>query len=170
VSSLVTDALWRSLLRAAYRVMRLWWAIRRPEAHGAFVAAWQGERLLLVRNSYRSGESVPCGHIRRSESPREGAARELREEVGLVAALEELVPAGVHAVEFEGKYDHAHFFEWRAPTTAMPRIDEREVVHAEWVEEQRLAERPLLPHTRAYLDARSRRAEAGSVPPDEIDG
>ena len=149
----MTDALWRSLLRAAYRVMRVWWRLRRPDAHGAFVAVWLDGALLLVRNSYREGESVPCGHIRRGESPIEGAVRELREEVGLEAPPGELVAAGVHVVEFEDKRDHAHFFEWRAPAGAEPRVDAREVIHAEWVAAAGLRERPLLPHTRAYLES-----------------
>ena len=150
------DALWRSLMRVAYRIMRVWWAIRRPTANGAFVAVWRDGQLLLVRNSYRPGQSVPCGRIHRRESPVEGAARELREEVGLVAPPDELIPAGVHPVEFEDKHDHAHFFEWQAPRDAEPRVDRREVVHAEWVAEAELHDRELLPHTRAYLAARSR--------------
>ena len=156
----MSDALWRSFLRVAYWIMRVWWALSRPSARGAFVATWRGDCLLLIRNSYRGGESVPCGRIHRRESPRAGAARELREEVGLVAPLDELVPAGVHAVEFEDKHDQAHFFEWQAPADAEPQVDRREVIHAEWVPEALLATRPLLPHTRAYLAARPRGQKA----------
>lgn len=149
------DALWRSSLRVAYRALRVWWAIRRPAAHGAFVAVWWEDRLLLVRNSYRPGESVPAGRIRRGEPPVEGAARELLEEVGIAAGPAELAGAGVHVVEFEDKTDHAHFFELRVDARVEPRIDRREVVHAEWVRESALPQRPLLPHTRAYLESRS---------------
>ena len=120
------------------------------------MAAWRDDRLLLVRNSYRPGQSVPCGRIHWGESPRAGAARELREEVGLVAPLEDLVPTGVHSVEFESKHDHAHFFEWQVPAGAEPRVDRREVVEAEWVASGELLDRRLLPHTRAYLAARTR--------------
>ena len=56
----MTNALVRLVLRAAYRLARAWWFVRRPEAHGAFVAVWHADRLLLVRNSYRGGECVPC--------------------------------------------------------------------------------------------------------------
>ena len=40
-------------------------------------------RMLLVRQSYRNGWSVPGGLVQRRESPRDAARRELREEVGL---------------------------------------------------------------------------------------
>jgi len=149
----VIDALWRIGLRGAYLGLRAWWAIRHPESHGAFVAVWQGETLLLVRNSYRRGESTPAGRIHRGESPAAAAVRELQEEVGILARERDLEPAGVYTVAFEGKTDHAHFFELRVAADVCVRIDRREVVHAAFVERAALAARPLLPHTRSYLDA-----------------
>ncbi len=157
----LANALWRIGLRVAYRVLRVWWWLRRPEAHGAFVAVWRGtepDELLVVRNSYRAGESVPAGAIHRGEHPVDAAARELREEVGLHTRAEDLVAAGVYVVDFEGKRDHAHFFEWQAPPGARPVADGREVVHTEWLTVVELGHRPLLPHTRAYLEARSQSA------------
>lgn len=150
------DALWRSSLRVAYRTLRVWWAIRRPATDGAYVAVWREDRLLLVRNSYRPGESVPAGRIRRGEAPVVGAARELLEEVGIAVDPEELIAAGTYVVEFEDKTDHAHFFELRVAARTEARIDRREVVHAEWVSEAELQGRPLLPHTRVYLEQRLR--------------
>jgi ADP-ribose pyrophosphatase YjhB (NUDIX family) len=154
--------MWRIGLRGAYLLLRVWWGIRRPETHGAHLAVWCGDSLLLVRNSYRRGESVPAGRIHRGEAPALAASRELREEVGVVATPEALVAAGVHVVDFEGKRDHAHFFEWRAPEGTRPRPDRREVIRAEWVDEGALTERPLLPHTRAYLQSRQRRKGTAS--------
>ena len=37
------DALWRIGLRGAYRVLRVYWWLRSPEVHGAYVAVWQGD-------------------------------------------------------------------------------------------------------------------------------
>jgi 8-oxo-dGTP diphosphatase len=46
------------------------------------VISWQG-KLLFVAQRYRSGWSMPGGSINHNERPEQGAARELREEVGL---------------------------------------------------------------------------------------
>ncbi len=151
----MTDALWRIALRAAYRVLRLWWAVRRPETHGAWVAVWRDESLLLIRSSYRRGECTPAGAISRRETPIAAAARELFEEVGIEAAPERLRPAGVHTQRFECRLDHAHFFELDAGPEVVVRIDRREVVHAEFVPRDELDGRPLLPHVRSYLASRA---------------
>jgi ADP-ribose pyrophosphatase YjhB (NUDIX family) len=50
--------------------------IERPDGH-----------LLLVRQAYRDGWTVPGGLLRRSEEPAVGARREAHEEVGLVVDL-----------------------------------------------------------------------------------
>ena len=159
------DALWRVALRLAYRSLRVWWWLRQPEAHGAYVAVWRGERLLLIRNSYRRGETVPCGAIARGETPRAAARRELAEEVGIRVPEERLVDAGHHSVEFESKLDHASFFELGLEADEEDveiRVDRREVVWGEFVVEDELGRRPLVPHVRAYLAARAARSQSAS--------
>lgn len=118
------------------------------------MAVWQDTRLLLIRNSYRSAETVPCGAIEDGESPREAARRELFEEVGIETPEEALAPAGEFVVDFDHKHDHAHFFELLAPPNVEIRIDRREVVWGEFVDASELRERPLVPHVRAYLEER----------------
>jgi len=44
-------------------------------------------RVLLVRHSYRPGWGLPGGFLKRREVPEAGAAREVREEVGLAVDL-----------------------------------------------------------------------------------
>lgn len=147
------DALWRIALRGAYLGLRAWWWLRHPEVHGAYVAVWQGEHLLLIRNSYRTGETVPCGAIHASESPVRAAVRELREEVGVHVPEAELRFAGEYVVDFEDKIDHAHFFELRLESMIPIQPDNREVIWAGFVLAHELPARPLVPHVRAYLDA-----------------
>jgi hypothetical protein len=53
-------------------------------ATDASVARGQPD-LLLVRSSYRSGWHWPGGGVRRGETPKEAARRELTEEIGLSA-------------------------------------------------------------------------------------
>jgi len=149
-----SDRLWRLGLRAAHRVLRAWWQLRRPLVHGAWVALWCEDRLLVVRNSYRGDLSLPSGGIRRREPPRQAAARELREEVGIAISPERLRFAGVVAVDYEGKRDRAHFFELELDSPPAIRVDRREVVEAAFRTPQELAGQPLVPHVRVYLERR----------------
>lgn len=71
-------------LRCAFQLLRLYWFVFRPRSQGAFVAVWARGRLLCIRNSYRRELGLPGGRVRRGEEEREAAARELREEVGVV--------------------------------------------------------------------------------------
>ena len=146
------DALIRVALKVAYQLLRVWWRIRRPEVYGAFVAVWHDERLLLIRNSYRKGETVPCGEIRSGESERDAAVRELFEEVGIRADPQALVFRGEVVVDFESKIDHAFFFDLRLEHEPHFEPDRREVASAEFVSAAELPSRPLTPHLRRYLE------------------
>jgi 8-oxo-dGTP diphosphatase len=148
------DLLWRVGLRIAIRLLRVVWFFQRPLANGAYVAVWWDGNLLLIRNSYRDGEAVPCGAIDRGETPVQAAARELVEEAGIVAATEDLRFVCEIVVNFDFKEDHAHFFELHLETPPTVRIDNREVIWAQFVPEPELQGRPLLPHVRGYLKAR----------------
>lgn len=147
----MVDALWRTAYRAAFVLLRAWWFVRRPEVQGAYVAVWHDGRLLLIQNSYRPGETVPCGAIGRGESPRTAAARELAEEVGIGVGEDELRFAGEVVVDCEFKRDHAHFFELHLDAAPRVTLDNREVIAAAFVAQEHLDERPLVPHVRSYL-------------------
>ena len=151
------DGLWRLALRVAHRLLRGWWWLRRPEAFGAYVAVWCDDRLLVIRNSYKPGVTLPCGALDRNEAPREGASRELREEVGIDLPAATLREAGLVILEHLHRLDHGHFFEVTLAAEPAVEIDRREVVWAAFVAEQELAALPLVPHLREYLRRRSER-------------
>ena len=92
----------------------------------AIVAIWHEDRLLLVRHSYRAGEVLPGGALKRGEAPPEGAAREIGEEVGIVIEPDDLTLLRTWT-ELEGR---RWLFEFRP--SVLPRIkpDQREVVAA----------------------------------------
>ncbi|MGH0034573.1 MAG: NUDIX hydrolase [Myxococcota bacterium] len=148
------DRAWRVALRVAYLGARAWWAVRRPEVRSAFVAVWWNDQLLLIRNSYKSGETVPCGGLQRGESPRAGARRELAEEVGIQARESDLRPAFSSVVEHDSTVDHFHVFELWCDERPEIRVDEREVVSGAFCPRHALGERPLVPQVRAYLASR----------------
>jgi len=152
----LVDAAWRAAYIAAYRILRVWWFVRRPDSYGAFVLLWRGDEILLIRNSYRSGYTVPSGNIDRGETPRQAARRELAEEVGLEVRESELEYVGEVHLEFERRRDHSSFFELhREPGRPLDlRIDRREVVWAEFCPVGRLSEFDISPHVTAYLAGR----------------
>lgn len=146
------DAVYRGVFIVGYRVARLWWFVRRPVQHGAYVALWCEDELLMIRNSYKKGDTVPCGGIAPGESPLQAAQRELFEEVGVRVSQEQLVAITEFPFESEYKRDHAHFYELRLETRPELRVDRREVVAASFVPRSELAGRPLVPALRRYLE------------------
>jgi 8-oxo-dGTP diphosphatase len=151
-----------ALIRAVYRVahwgLRLLWFIRRPETTGALVAVWHEDRVLLVKNSYRPQLTLPGGYIRPREDRRTAAARELREEVGIRVQPKRLVHAyhGTHL--FENRKDTLDIYELEVETAPDVRVDDREVVRAEFHTPDDALRLEIVPHLEEYLSRRIGRA------------
>ncbi len=109
---------------------------------------------MLIRNSYKSGETLPAGGLKRGESHAQAARRELAEEVGIEVALEELEFAC--EVEIQGRYgrDRSQFFELHLERDPEVVIDRREVVWWEFCPVEELPNRPLIRIVRNYLKER----------------
>ena len=148
----LVDSLIRAAMRLAYRLRVAWWFVRRPALHGPYVAVWHGERVLVIRNSYRRLLSFPAGGRARGESMPDAARRELHEEVGIPAELEELAYYGevVHHTRYVE--DHAHVFELRRETAPEPRVDRREVIWAEFLTPEDALARGVVGPVRLYLE------------------
>ncbi len=154
----MVDLVVRLALTMAYQCLRVWWRVAHPTGQGAFVAVWHADTLLLIRNSYRAGETTPCGGIDPGETPREAARRELREEVGIDVPEAALRFACQIELHHQGKCDVASFFELHCESPPAVRIDGREVSWAAFVPRRELPGRPLVPHLEAYLARRSKAA------------
>jgi 8-oxo-dGTP diphosphatase len=137
------NLLGRLAYRLAFRLLRVWWFLRRPEAEGAAVLVWRDDALLLVRTSYRTPLDLPGGGIGRDEAPLAAARRELREETGLEAPAIELEAMGVVAFGQHHRRIRAHLFRWSPSSPVFPRADEREIVWAGFVPRERLGEADL---------------------------
>jgi 8-oxo-dGTP pyrophosphatase MutT (NUDIX family) len=154
--------LFRLGYRTAYRLLQAWWLIRRPHAHGAAVAMWRDDALLLVRTSYRSELDLPGGGIAYGEEPAAAAARELREETGLVAPPDALVDLGEFNFTDNRRRITAYLFSSRPNARAEPRIDRREIVWAGFVPWAELADANLATLPRLYLEALARQVPTGT--------
>ena len=142
----------------AYRMMRVYWTLRRPTTHGALVALWSGGEVLLVRNSYVPYYCLPGGYLRRGETAQEAALRELREEVGVAAMGEQLARVLDHHHEWEGKHDHVEIFALELSSRPEVEIDHREVVEAAWWVPERALSLRLFPPVRQMLEQTKRPA------------
>jgi 8-oxo-dGTP pyrophosphatase MutT (NUDIX family) len=149
------DRLWRASLRVAYPLQLAWWRVRHPTLTGAAVAVWHEERILLIRNSYRSTLGFPAGGVKRSESPRAAAARELREEVGIGVSPAALDYLGVFLEVTKYADDNLHLFELRCEHPPEVRVDGREVVWAEFLPPREALERGVVGTVRNYLRERA---------------
>lgn len=156
------NLLYRLGYRIAYRLLQVWWLIRRPHAQGASVAIWQNDALLLVRTSYRPELDLPGGGIGTGEEPAAAAVRELREETGLQAEPAALVALGEFRFIDNRRRITAHLFASRPSSPVEPVPDRREIVWAGFVPRSKLAEASLAKLPRLYLDALRRQVPSGT--------
>lgn len=159
----LTDACCRLGYRVAFAALRVWWWVRRPDATGAVVALWSGDRLLLVRTCYRRRWELPGGGVRAGESPLAAALREAREETGIALDPERLKPPLVLEEYFEHRHDRVHLYESELAPAVAPKVDRREIVAARYfdrLERPRVAVTPLV---RRYLRFRENHSAAGEA-------
>jgi ADP-ribose pyrophosphatase YjhB (NUDIX family) len=127
--SRAVNCAYRLVLRVAYPILDHLERTFGIRSNVAMVAVWHGDRLLMVRHSYRHGDALPGGMVGAGESPAEAAARELHEEVGVCVRPDELI----FVRSWRQLRTHTWLFEYRP--SAAPRItpDQREVVSARFV-------------------------------------
>lgn len=139
----LVDAAHRLAYRLGHPVMRQVWRITRPSAHGAAVALWSDDCLLVVRQSFRPGIGLPAGAIRIGETARTAAARELFEEVGVRADPDALVQVAEQRIVAEYRDVSTMLFELKLDRVPPVRIDRREIVWADWVRPEDLEGRQV---------------------------
>lgn len=139
------------MLTVAYRMALVYWFIRRPKARGAYLAIWVEQHLLLIKNSYKAGLTLPAGGVKEGESPAEAAAREALEEVGIKVNPDQLEVADEFYNNSEYKHDYSTVFEIEFVSRPDVTIDRREVDWADWVHESELTQQPLNSIARQYV-------------------
>ena len=84
-------------------------------------------RICLVRHTYRDGWFLPGGGVKPRETLSEAAARELREETGIVVAEAPRKVLGVYSSRHGRRSDHIVVFvvtDWRVEESVSPEIAE----------------------------------------------
>ncbi|MEE9384844.1 MAG: NUDIX hydrolase [Nannocystaceae bacterium] len=135
----------------AYRMMRVYWAIRRPRTHGALVAVWHDGKILLVRNSYHDYYSLPGGYVRTGESGLEAAKRELKEEIGLDLSGDQLHRSLDLEHIWESKRERLELFCMECDRAPTIEVDGREVLSAEYFEPERALKLSMFPPIRRHI-------------------
>jgi 8-oxo-dGTP diphosphatase len=158
----VVDWGFQAAYKVAYRLMRLYWGVRRPSTHGALVTLWNRGEVLLVQNSYVKYRSLPGGYVARNETGPEAAVRELREEIGITATTDQLEKVFDEVKDWEGKRDHVEIFALTLEDRPEIRIDHREVIAAGWYSPQQALELDLFPPIRRVIEGVL--AKGGPVP------
>ncbi len=145
----------RWVYRVGYRILRVWWYLRRPHTRGAVLALWAGPKLLIVQTSYRRTVSLPGGGLDSGETPIAGVLRELKEEVGLTLPADALRLAQEFDQIVEHRRDHVWLFEAEVAEALPVHPDGREILAATWVEPATLAPERVPKFLARYLAERA---------------
>ena len=118
------DAGYRAAYRMAFPLARRWWRLR---GHGGTaIIVWLDNRVLTVLHSYKPGLRLPGGSVKTGEDHSAAAARELREETGVVIPQAHLRLL----LAYRGRYGMRSIFEARLDHEPTLRVDQREIVYA----------------------------------------
>ena len=141
--------------RLAYRALLSLWFFTRPTVYGVYIAVWNRENLLIIKNSYKKRFTIPCGRIKRGEDLAEAAVRELDEEVSIKLEKDQLTFVGEYTGQFKYATDIGTFFEIEMKELPAVQADNREVVWAQFMPLDQVVKLNLNPTVSAWLANRS---------------
>jgi 8-oxo-dGTP pyrophosphatase MutT (NUDIX family) len=121
----------RVAYRVAHMLLRVYWRVARPHTRGVKCVVREGDAVVFVRHAYgdRRHWELPGGGIKRGEDPRDAAAREAHEELGL--ELAEWRDLGAVKVYGYGRQTTIDCYEALSPGRALT-VDAGEIAEARW--------------------------------------
>jgi ADP-ribose pyrophosphatase YjhB (NUDIX family) len=126
-------------------------------SHVVQVAVWSNGKVLLIRNSYRDIYSLPGGDKSRKEISISAASRELLEETGVIVPHAQLTCVLKLSNTWRNIHKYDEIFECRLESKPNIKIDNREVIHADFYALDAALLLPLSEVTYTYLRLQSRR-------------
>ena len=157
---IIFDKIAQTFYKLAYRAILLVWFFTRPTVYGVYVAIWYRDRLLVIKNSYKKGITIPCGRLKRGENKAAAAVRELYEEVGIKLEKNQLTFIGEYVGKFKYAIDIGTFFEIAMAELPQVQADNREVVWAQFVPLDQVYNLNLSPTVETWLKHRSSGTES----------
>jgi len=121
------DFTYQKIYRCAYPIMQCYWHFFKQATHGAQVAVFTDDSVLLIRNSYREGYFFPGGHIGKNETAIQAAVRELYEETGLTVSPKDLKKINYISYLRNGVRCSDTIFKYQLTKQPIIKIDNREV-------------------------------------------
>ena len=150
------------LLQLAAWGYELYRLIRKPHTHGALVAIWHNNQVLMVQTSYRRGYGLPGGGLQIGENTRDAAVRELNEELGLVIESSWLEEPWTITEQQRGGRNTVTIFSlnWSQLATTPDKgnglpdlqIDQLEIIATAWMSRDEALQQHLPGHLRRYLE------------------
>jgi len=140
------------LLKLAWNLRILWRGLTGKQLVGAQVLVWYQDSILIIQNSYREGYYLPGGGIGRGELPVCAAARELREETGIVVNEFELEDLGPVNYEIQGVPVRDYIYKVSLRSYQEPLVDGLEVTDANFWRRRKVLKIPQLQHLHQFLE------------------
>lgn len=112
-----------------------------PRREGVKVLIFHEDKLLLIKNTYRNGWTLPGGSVKKNELLKDAAIREVYEEVGI--KINNLGKQGFFTLPIKG-WGKITVFSCTVKSTQL-KIDNLEVEDAKWVDINEVSTLHLLP-------------------------
>ncbi len=148
---MINDIFFQKLYWLAYRLKLLYNFFIFPDTYGVYIAVWVNGRILLIKNSYKSYYTIPCGGLYKHETNKQGAIRELFEEVNIKVSKDDLVFVASLLSLVENMNDHITLYEINLSEVPEFQVDNREVIWANFEEPEEALKRDLFPAVQEYL-------------------
>ncbi len=147
----IIDTSFQWLFKLAYQLKLLYNKTFYPEVYGVYIAVWAEGKILIIKNSYKSYFTLPCGGIKKDESAELAAVRELYEEVNIQTSTNDLRFVSSFLSFFESMHDHINLYELHLDKTPEFTIDNREVIWGKFITPEKVLEMDLFPVVHNYL-------------------
>lgn len=131
----------RFLITETYSLLKPVLCFFRPNRRGVKVVIFFRNKCLLVKNTYRDGWTFPGGGVKKNESSRQAAIREVCEEVGILVA--NLKNHGSFVLSSE-RGSRTTVFSCRVKSSSFEK-DDFEIEEAMWVDIDEIPRLFMLP-------------------------